>query len=48
MPVQSEVSRRLSADLKRRGVAFVGPVITYSFLQSIGIVNDHLADCPYR
>lgn len=35
-------------DMKKRGIAFAGPVITYSFLQSIGIVNDHLADCEYR
>ncbi len=48
IPTVSEVSRRLSADLKRRGFGFVGPVITYSFLQAIGMVNDHLADCEYR
>lgn len=34
--------------MKKRGIGFVGPVITYSFLQAIGIVNDHLADCAYR
>lgn len=38
----------MSKDMKRRGIGFVGPVITYSFLQSIGIVNDHLDDCEYR
>jgi DNA-3-methyladenine glycosylase I len=38
----------MSKDMKKRGISFVGPVITYSFLQSIGIVNDHLADCEYR
>ena len=32
----------------KRVIGFVGPVITYSFLQAIGIVNDHLADCEYR
>ena len=48
VPTSSEVSRAMSADMKRRGIAYVGPVITYSFLQAIGIVNDHLADCPYR
>lgn len=48
MPTISDVSKQLSADMKRRGLSFVGPVITYSFLQSIGILNDHLADCPYR
>jgi len=48
MPTVSDVSRKMSADMKKRGMGFVGPVITYSFLQSIGIVNDHLADCPCR
>ncbi|MBR0393094.1 MAG: DNA-3-methyladenine glycosylase I [Oscillospiraceae bacterium] len=48
MPTKSDVSGKMSADMKRRGFAFVGPVITYSFLQSIGIVNDHLSDCEFR
>lgn len=38
----------MSKDMKRRGIGFVGPVIPYSLLQSIGIVNDHLKDCEYR
>ncbi|MCR5090514.1 MAG: DNA-3-methyladenine glycosylase I [Oscillospiraceae bacterium] len=48
IPTESEVSRAMSADMKQRGMGFVGPVITYSFLQAIGIVNDHLYDCRYR
>lgn len=48
VPTKTEISRRLSADLKKRGMRYVGPVITYSFMQAIGMVNDHLADCPYR
>ena len=48
IPTESEVSRAMAKDMKRRGIAFVGPVITYSFLQAIGIVNDHLEDCEYR
>lgn len=48
VPTVSEVSKRMSADLKKRGFGFVGPVITYSFLQAIGMVNDHLEDCEYR
>ena len=47
-PTVSDVSRAMSADMKKRGIGFVGPVITYSFLQAVGIVNDHLADCEYR
>ena len=48
VPTVSELSMRLSKDMKKRGISYVGPVITYSFLQSIGIVNDHLADCECR
>ena len=48
IPVENEVSRRMSADMKKRGMVFVGPVITYSFMQAVGIVNDHLRDCPNR
>ena len=48
MPTQSDVSRALSSDLRRRGMSFVGPVITYSFLQAIGMVNDHLVGCSCR
>ena len=38
----------MSRDMKKRGIGFAGPVITYSFLQSIGMVNDHLEDCAFR
>lgn len=48
IPTQSPQSILLSTDMKKRGIQFCGPVITYSFMQSIGLVNDHLADCSYR
>lgn len=48
IPVQTELSRTVAADLKRRGMGYVGPVITYSFLQAVGIVNDHLLTCDRR
>lgn len=48
IPTQTELSRTLSTDLKRRGMRFVGPVITYSYLQAVGIVNDHLVTCDRR
>ena len=48
IPTQTSLSRKLSADLKKRGMRFVGPVITYSFLQAVGIVNDHLLSCDRR
>ena len=41
----SELSDRISADLKRRGMKFVGTVIIYSFLQAVGVVNDHETGC---
>ena len=48
MPTESDISRAMSTDMKRRGMSYVGPVITYSFMQAIGIVNDHLKGCSYR
>jgi hypothetical protein len=38
-------SRALSRDLKKRGFSFVGPTIAYAFMQSAGLVNDHLVSC---
>ena len=46
IPAQSELSERISRDLKKRGASFVGPVIMYSFLQAAGVLNDHIASCP--
>ena len=48
MPAQDGLSRRVSADLKRRGFRFVGPVIVYSYLQAAGLINDHLVTCPWH
>lgn len=48
MPTKNALSERISADLKKHGFQFVGPVIIYSYLQSIGIINDHAIDCDYR
>ena len=48
IPVVSDISTKMSKDLKKRGMKFVGPIITYSFMQAIGIVNDHLFDCNYK
>ena len=39
---------RESLYLLKRGTSFDGPVIAYSFLQSVGIVNDGLEDCQFR
>lgn len=48
MPSRDELSERVSGDLKKRGFKFVGPVIIYSYLQGIGVINDHLITCDYR
>jgi len=45
LPAETELSRALSKDLKRRGFRFVGPTVCYAFLQAAGFVNDHTVDC---
>jgi DNA-3-methyladenine glycosylase I len=45
IPAETDESRALSKDLKRRGFRFVGPTIMYAFMQSVGLVNDHTVDC---
>ena len=42
------LSDKLSKDLKNRGFSFAGSTICYAFLQSVGVVNDHLTDCFTR
>ncbi len=41
-------SRRLAADLKRRGFTFIGPTTAYAFMQAMGLVDDHLEGCAFR
>ena len=48
VPPTSELSDKISKDLKKRGFKFVGSTIIYSFLQAIGIIDDHLINCPYK
>jgi DNA-3-methyladenine glycosylase I len=45
IPAETDVSRAMSKDLKRRGFRFVGPTICYAFMQATGMVNDHLTTC---
>jgi DNA-3-methyladenine glycosylase I len=45
MPAETEDSRAMSRELKKRGFKFVGPTICYAFMQAAGLVNDHLVDC---
>jgi DNA-3-methyladenine glycosylase I len=45
VPASSELSDRISRDLKKRGFRFVGSTIVYAYLQAVGVVNDHTAGC---
>ncbi len=45
LPTESEQSRAMSKELKKRGFKFVGPTICYAFMQAAGLVNDHLVNC---
>ena len=45
VPAETEVSRRMSKELTRRGFKFCGPTIVYAFMQAVGMVNDHLVKC---
>ena len=45
IPAQTETSRALSKDLKKRGFKFVGPTIMYAHMQAQGLVDDHLVTC---
>jgi DNA-3-methyladenine glycosylase I len=48
IPAQTPESAALSSALRKRGFGFVGPTICYAFMQSAGLVNDHLVSCPAR
>ncbi|MDD2388218.1 MAG: DNA-3-methyladenine glycosylase I [Desulfobacterales bacterium] len=45
IPSETDASRNMSRELKRRGFKFVGPTICYAFMQAVGMVNDHTTDC---
>lgn len=46
VPTETEISRAISRDLRKRGFKFCGPTIVYAFMQAVGMVNDHLVTCP--
>ncbi len=48
VPASTPLSDAISQDLKKRGMTFVGSTIIYAYLQAVGVVNDHLADCWCR
>jgi DNA-3-methyladenine glycosylase I len=45
IPAETDESRAMSKELKRRGFRFVGPTICYAFMQATGLVNDHVTSC---
>ncbi|MGO9123599.1 MAG: DNA-3-methyladenine glycosylase I [Terriglobales bacterium] len=45
VPARTAESDAMSKDMKKRGFTFVGSTICYAFMQAVGMVNDHLADC---
>jgi len=45
IPAYTEEAVNMSKDLKKKGLSFVGPTICYSFMQAVGMVNDHLCSC---
>jgi DNA-3-methyladenine glycosylase I len=48
IPTETALARDISADLKERGFRFVGPVIVYAYMQSVGLVDDHVLSCFRR
>ena len=45
VPTQTDISIKLSKDLKKRGFTFCGPTIVYAWMQACGLVNDHMVGC---
>jgi len=45
IPPKTEISDKISLDLKKRGFKFVGSTIIYAFMQAVGMTNDHQTDC---
>jgi DNA-3-methyladenine glycosylase I len=46
LPTHTDLSDRLGKDLKKRGFNFVGSTIVYSYMQAVGLINDHVVGCP--
>lgn len=48
IPSKTELSDKMSKDMKKRGFKFIGSTIIYAFMQATGMVNDHLINCEFR
>ncbi len=48
IPTQSPLSERIVQDMKQRGFKFIGPTMIYSYLEAVGVINNHLMSCFVR
>lgn len=48
MPAKDELSTNISKEMKKQGFKFVGPTTVYSFLQAVGLINDHIESCSFK
>jgi DNA-3-methyladenine glycosylase I len=48
IPAKTEISDKISVDLKKRGFKFVGSTVVYAHMQATGMINDHIIDCWKR
>lgn len=48
VPQTNELATKMSKNLKQAGFKFIGPVTVYSFLQAVGLINDHLERCDFK
>ncbi len=48
VPVKTEISDKISKELKKRGMSFVGSTIMYAYMQAVGMVDDHLNNCSFK
>lgn len=48
MPAKNALSERISAELRKRGFKYLGPVVVYSHMQAVGMINDHSPECYLR
>jgi len=48
IPAKTDLSDKISIDLKKKGFKFVGSTIVYAYMQAVGMVNDHVINCSFR
>ncbi|GAA3627843.1 DNA-3-methyladenine glycosylase I [Lactobacillus hamsteri] len=48
VPAKNELSAKISKEMKKQGFKFVGPTTIYSFLQAVGLINDHIEKCSFK